>query len=103
MDAGAAGADRGREKARHGVDRGTFGGDDGCQREGHVVLVSVLRDFLRRFGGKNAACSRHQRGMTRSHTDLIDAEWLVDDERVDVSAWRLRRLLESNFAPSLAI
>jgi hypothetical protein len=67
------------------------------------VLVSVLRDFLRRFGGKNAARSRHQRGMTRSRTDLSDAEWLIDDERVDVSAWRLRRLLESNFAPPLAM
>jgi hypothetical protein len=41
--------------------------------------------------------------MARPRTDLTDAEWLADDERVDVSAWRLRRLLESNFAPPLAM
>lgn len=32
-----------------------------------------------------------------------DSEPLALDERVDVSAWRLRRLLESNFPPPLAM
>lgn len=64
------------------------------------MLVSLLRRFLRPFGGKAGLARRHSRGMTPTK---IDGDRVAFDERVDVSAWRLRRLLESNFAPALAL
>jgi hypothetical protein len=65
------------------------------------VLVSLLRLFLPPYGGKKWSHVRHQRGMTASST--TSGEQLPFDDYANVSAWRLRRLLQSGFPPPLAM
>jgi hypothetical protein len=55
------------------------------------VLVSPQRRFLPASFGKTGSASRHIHGV-----GLVETDW------AEVAAWRLHRLLDAGFAPTLA-
>src|SRR5665811_1450428 len=69
-----------------------------CCREGHDMFVSTRRKFLPDLTelGKTRPVLQHQQGMTIKHLAPL-GPCCVDGPPVDVTTWRLCRLLESGF------